>query len=530
MKPGQFLTIIGASGTPSLLTIIGAGKTTLLNYLANRDPSKNITKTGEVLINGAERSKVDFEKYIGYVQQDDVLYQTLTVYECLLFAAKMRLPSSVDHNGRVRQILESLKLEKAADTKIGGPLVKGVSGGERKRASIAVELITDPTLIFLDEPTTGLDSYTATSVIEALVEMAASGRTVIATIHQPNSEMYAAFDQLMLMSQGKVIYMNKASNAINYFSKIGYSWPEHSNPADYFMNIMSVENEEIDDEDMDKVIKRKSEMEVKFGKKIDKLAEFYENSEFRWDTDFQFPHLVDLRTKSFPIFNANIFLQIYLLSQRAYRNSIRIKLTSNVRLISTVIISIIAVLVFGRLGNDSSSIQNRNGLIFFLCMQYIFNVIQSGINVFPDETPVFYREYSNRMYSSLIYFICRSLGDLPGIILSNTIMWVIVYFSNGLNTTDASHFFIFYFYSLLLSWAALGLGFIPGAIFKSKEAGFTMIPLFLIPTLMVSGFYVKQSNFISKLNQNYFLSKLSFLLCYYVHKNIVKLKFINALI
>lgn len=83
---------------------------------------------------------------------------------------------------------------KAAETKIGGPLVKGVSGGERKRTSIGVELITDPNLIFLDEPTTGLDSFTATSVVEVLKEMANQGRTVISTIHQPNSDIFNMFD------------------------------------------------------------------------------------------------------------------------------------------------------------------------------------------------------------------------------------------------------------------------------------------------------------------------------------------------
>ena len=146
----------------------GAGKTTLLNYLSNKDPSRNLKKEGEVLVNGIERSKIEFKKYVAYVQQDDVLFQTMTVRECLDFAARMRLPPSVDHDAKVTELIESLKLDKAADTKIGGSLVKGVSGGERKRTSIGVELITDPNLIFLDEPTTGLDSFTATNVIEVL--------------------------------------------------------------------------------------------------------------------------------------------------------------------------------------------------------------------------------------------------------------------------------------------------------------------------------------------------------------------------
>lgn len=107
----------------------------------------------------------------------------MTVRECLIFAARLKLPSKINYRERVEAILEDLKLVKAAETKIGGPLVKGVSGGERKRCSIGVELITDPNLIFLDEPTTGLDSFTATSVVEVLKDLSSKGRTVISTIH-----------------------------------------------------------------------------------------------------------------------------------------------------------------------------------------------------------------------------------------------------------------------------------------------------------------------------------------------------------
>ena len=193
----------------------------------------------------------------------------------------MKLKPNTDYHKLVDDIIESLKLDRAANTKIGGPLVKGVSGGERKRTSIGVELITDPSLIFLDEPTTGLDSYTATSVIEVLVEMAESGRTVISTIHQPNSEMFSKFNQLMLMANGKTIYMNSASHAISYFSNIGYSCPEHSNPADYFMNMISSETNEIDEDNEDILIKKQSQLEESYNQKIIKLAEYYENSEFK---------------------------------------------------------------------------------------------------------------------------------------------------------------------------------------------------------------------------------------------------------
>lgn len=172
----------------------------------------------------------------------------MTVRECLEFAAKLKLPGTYGEKmNRVRVLIEDLKLNKCQNTRIGGPLVKGVSGGERKRTSIGVELITDPSLIFLDEPTTGLDSFTATSVMETLGDLAKKdGRTVISTIHQPNSDIYERFDRLMLLAKGKIIYFNAADKAVDYFGNIGFQCPDLSNPADYFMTMMSIESIEMD--------------------------------------------------------------------------------------------------------------------------------------------------------------------------------------------------------------------------------------------------------------------------------------------
>ena len=228
------MSIIGASG---------AGKTTLLNYLSGRLISQNLEKTGQIFVNGVDRDRVrGFSSYSAYVQQDDILFQTMTVRECLEFAAKLKLKGTMEEKmERVDSIISELRLTKCQHTKIGGPLIKGISGGERKRTSIGVELITDPNLIFLDEPTTGLDSFTATSVMETLKDLAKSGRTIVQTIHQPNSDIFEMFDKLMLLAKGKVIYFNNAEFAVDYFSNIGYKCPELSNPADYFMSIMSIE-------------------------------------------------------------------------------------------------------------------------------------------------------------------------------------------------------------------------------------------------------------------------------------------------
>mmetsp|Transcript_19392 Transcript_19392/g.22582 ORF Transcript_19392/g.22582 Transcript_19392/m.22582 type:complete len:207 (+) Transcript_19392:480-1100(+) len=206
----------------------------------------------------------------------------MTVRECLMFSARMKLPSDVDKIERVQSLLDSLKLNKCADTKIGGALIKGISGGERKRTSIGVELITNPNLIFLDEPTTGLDSFTATNVVEVLRDLANSGRTVVSTIHQPNSEIFEIFDQLMLMAGGRTLYMNSANQAVGYFKKVGYPCPSLTNPADYFMSMMSIEAyDDFNEGNQEEVKKTRSKIEETYRQKIDFLADQYEQSEMK---------------------------------------------------------------------------------------------------------------------------------------------------------------------------------------------------------------------------------------------------------
>lgn len=202
----------------------------------------------------------------------------MSVKECLTFAAKLKLKGSNDEKmKRVDEILEELRLTKAQNTKIGGPLVKGVSGGERKRTSIGVELITDPKLIFLDEPTTGLDSFTATSVTETLKDLSRKGRTIIQTIHQPNSDIFEIMDRLMLLAKGKIIFFNEARLSVNYFSGIGYKCPELTNPSDYFMAIMSIETIESEEADKEHPGSREQIME-EYEKRINMFNNKYLNS------------------------------------------------------------------------------------------------------------------------------------------------------------------------------------------------------------------------------------------------------------
>ena len=383
-----------------------------------------------------------------YVQQDDILFQTMTVRECLDFAAKLKLKGTYDEKiSRVEEIVKELRLNKCQNTKIGGPLVKGVSGGERKRCSIGVELITDPNLIFLDEPTTGLDSFTATSVCDTLRELARSGRTVISTIHQPNSDIFMNFDRLMLLAKGRIIYFNDASLAVDYFGSLGeqYRCPELSNPADHFMSIMSIESVEVaEDLELDKnLVKSQDQVVAEYTQRIDYFSECYQKSDLKNNTKANFQGMQEINESDVQQNSAPWLYQLGLLLKRNFLNTARLPQTSYVKLIVTIITAVFAIILFQNCDGTVQGVQNRNGALFFICMTIAFNSIQNIILIFPDERPVFLREVNNNMYSVSAYFFGKVIAEIPATIITPVIFGSIVYFSIGLSTVYAWKFPLF---------------------------------------------------------------------------------------
>ncbi|KAJ3275169.1 ATP-binding cassette sub- G member 1, partial [Blyttiomyces sp. JEL0837] len=205
------------------------------------------TVTGQILVNGEEIQGRTMREISGFVFQDDLILPTMTVREAITMSATLRLPNTVtpeERDRKVNAIIEELGLTKCAETIIGDSQTKGVSGGERKRCAVAMEMITDPHVLYLDEPTSGLDTFTSFSVIQTLKNVAhTTCRTIVATIHQPSSETFHLFDDLMLLAEGRIMYLGPSKYAVNYFKALGYPCPRRSNPADFFFYKV-VNNEE----------------------------------------------------------------------------------------------------------------------------------------------------------------------------------------------------------------------------------------------------------------------------------------------
>ena len=174
------------------------------------------------------------------------------------------------------------------------------------------------------------------------------------------------FDQLMLLADGRIIYMNDANRAVDFFARQGYRCPTQNNPADYFMIMMSIEAYDYDAEDEEELTKRKTEIEIDYKKKITEFHNNYENSELRCNPDQIHPEIRPVKKEDEHSYRANFLKQFWLLLERSFRNIIRNPMTSTERIVSTVIISVLLVLIYGQIGHDEQSIQTRSGVLFFV--------------------------------------------------------------------------------------------------------------------------------------------------------------------
>lgn len=224
-KCGELTAIMGPSG---------AGKSTLLNILTGFQ--KNFQGDLFYRSDDDEINYKSFKKYSRYIQQEDALYTFFTVQETISMAAELKLEnnSSRDLKNRIiDDILTSLDLMKTKDTICGR-----LSGGERKRFSIALEMLNDPLVMFLDEPTTGLDSSATMQCTKVLKNLARNSRTIVCTIHQPSTPIFEMFDHVYMIAEGRCIYQGDPMMIVAYLSGFGLNCPKYHNPADYAMEIM----------------------------------------------------------------------------------------------------------------------------------------------------------------------------------------------------------------------------------------------------------------------------------------------------
>lgn len=388
-------------GMCALMGPSGAGKTTLLDRLSGRLSSNVYDSAGEIFMNGKVASVEDMRAVSGYVIDEDVLPGTATVYEHLLFHAKLRLPAETRQSTirkRVRATMQILGIEKLADSFIGDQFQRGLSGGEKRRVSIATELLMSPGIMFLDEPTTGLDSTNAAKVVDILSGLGAMGTTVLLSIHQPRPDIFRLLDRVLVLSgDGSVVYSGPSALASAHFNSMSFvSLPSADlHIADYMLDVVLKSPRS----DVKRMVQAFAESEVAENALLiaDTLTIRYEDSD-------EPPLIV-------PKYVSPYVKQVCLLWQRLARVTFRHPFLLMLHFASTAGMSIALGLIFWNSGRDTGGIQNRMGVLFFIIL-YLTLMSLSSLPIWKEDQILFRRERASGVYGTNAYFTAVVLFDV----------------------------------------------------------------------------------------------------------------------
>lgn len=478
INPGSLVAVMGSSGS---------GKTTLLNSLNGRVPD-GCSFSGQVYIDGVPLNASQLRKMSAYVMQDDMMFPLLTVKDTIFYASQFRLPSSMsdeDKSQRVKQVIADLGLRHCQNSIVGNASIRGVSGGERKRVSIGIELVTDPGLLFLDEPTSGLDSKNALSLMENLAYVAHKRKyTVITTIHQPRSAIFKKFDALILLAGGRICYFGPAADAMAYFSRIGYPAPIHDNPADYYIDLLTLD------------VKKEEESK----ERIKEMQDAYTPIPFKIQDPNHTRVNEWMKNKRGGAWDSFLWL-----CDRSLKSILRDRQFLTLRIVQTAAITLALSILFFQIDTNQASIPDRNGLLIICLMNMSFNEMMVVLAVFPGERDVFNRERACNSYSVLSYYIAKQMAELPMQIALPVIFSSIVYWTTGLQA-DFWKFGVFLTTIFACSMVANSLGLFLAASLPLKTAS-AVAPIAILATVMFAGFFIAIDNIVVFLR---WLSHLSF--------------------
>ncbi|XP_065906205.1 broad substrate specificity ATP-binding cassette transporter ABCG2-like isoform X2 [Dysidea avara] len=485
----KILDNVSGSMNPGLNAIMGpsgSGKTSLLDVLADRKAKKGLS--GHVLINGRRQPR-NFKCASAYVVQEDLLMGTLSVRENLAFSAALRLPMSLtrkERSDKVESVISELGLSHVATTKVGTELIRGISGGQKKRTSIGMELIISPGIVFLDEPTTGLDATTAVSVIKLLKELSSSGRVIIMSIHQPRYSIYKLFDSMTLMSRGRLVYHGPSNNALNYFSQIGYQCEQHNNPADFFLDVI-IENEESDGHEGGGTAESKVESSGDAARLPNIFEESKEFVTIKQHLDMKLKTALNEPQAETPEFETNLPWQCGVLAVRTFRNLIRNRLTSGVQVGMLIGLSIIIGLIFLQADDDFVGVQDRIGAMFFIVINMAF-INVPAVEVFLKERPLFVHQNVSGYYRVSAYFFAKVVCDLLPIRLFPVVFYTtITYWMIGFEP-EAGKFFFYMLTIALMASCASALAFAVSARAPVTTLAIVGVTSSFIIQVMFAGF------------------------------------------
>lgn len=471
-QPGRMLAIMGPSG---------AGKSSVMHALAGKvKESSRIQLEGSRYINGHTITGAS-QIPAAFVKQEVSFFPYMTVRETLAFRVELKLGSLISKEAqadRVDELIQQLKLEKAADTIVGNAKVRGISGGERRRLAIACELISSPSVIFLDEPTSGLDSTAATSLVGALRNLADSGETIVAVIHQPSQHVFSAFDDLLLVSEGRQMYFGETSKVRQYMNKNVMNAPAEMGTAEHVLNCIS--RSELPGESTEDVAKRIESLASLAKQQDIDIGKLSESTVVK-------NYCGDSKTC-----RANIFVQFKLLLRRAIRENFRSKATLIIKLVQQISLGLIYGGIY-HLGNDQSSIMDRFGLLSLIAIGGSNMAMASTVRSFPKEKAIVSGELADHMYGTLPYFVGKALSEIPLTAFFNSLFGVLVSSLTGLNGTFQKMKRFLGLVSLH-GLAGQSAGLMIGAVAPSQDAALALFPAIMVLNIIFDGKNISEEN------------------------------------
>ncbi|KAJ6138892.1 hypothetical protein N7471_005378 [Penicillium samsonianum] len=474
VQHGELVALMGPSG---------CGKTTLLNVLARRAASAGAKVLGENYVNDAQMDSRNFQRVTSYVEQEDVLIGSLTVQETLKFAADLSLPSSVSKRqrmDRIRTLLEAFGIQNQANTLVGTPIRKGISGGQKRRVSVASQLITNPRILFLDEPTSGLDSTASFEVMSYAKELArANNLLIIASIHQPSTTTFKLFDKLLLLSAGKTCYFGAISGVESYFNGIGYPIPTQTNPAEFLLDTVNSDFASSKDLDENRVeviqtawansneaksLTRQVSERVRSAEKLANKACMEENTR-----------------------PGTVSITIALL-HRSFVKSYRDVIAYGIRIAMYLGLAIMMGTVWLRLHPSQDYIQPFINAIFFGSAFMSFMAV-AYVPAFLEDRANFTKERANGLYGVTPFMVSNFLIGLPYLFLISVLFSIVSYWLSNFQPT-AEAFFTWVMWIFLDLVAAESLVVLVTSIFPNFVISLALVAFANGLWMSVGGFLV----------------------------------------
>lgn len=396
-QSGELTAIMGPSG---------AGKSSLLNILTgfqNTGMGGTITTNRDRNTQGSHQ----YKKECCYILQDDRLTPLFTVQEAMTMAADLKLGRTLSPKAKLfllDDILETLGLLEHKNTRC-----ERLSGGQKKRLSIALELIDNPPIMFLDEPTTGLDSSSSNQCIRMLKSLARGGRTIVCTIHQPSASLFELFDHVYVLASGHCVYQGASLNTVPYLSSIGFQCPQYHNPADYLLEVANADYGNFTAE-----LAKAANSPSTCWRSIRTLPNEEATNGSIADYQHQKIEKDDSLTKAVILVNApSERTKFKILICKSITLQYRDWTVTHMKVLLHFLVGVLLGLNFYNAGSDGSMTLNNVGYLLITSVYLCYTSMMPAVLRFPNELPVLKKENFNNWYSLKTYYFAFLFVNIP---------------------------------------------------------------------------------------------------------------------